>query len=1008
MPTANLTETQKVNKFLGYILLKLEYHCILHLKAIGIFCAVVSLLHFSEASLPCILPTCSEILQFAETVKMSDSEDGGVPLPPATPPRPVEDVASLEKSIPVRPSTPKRAPPITSAEFSPPRPGAKPWTTARCYRLLRPLTSRIVRLYDIRMTNPTSEEVEDSRFRDLYEECIGGGNLQASPSSESDEKIIYGTYGFHPCDEDEEDEDPNWEPYGNRTKRIKVYKSKAITQLRQAILQVDEHVFNNNVEKTWQQTMKDWKPSLPFAWSSPSDSLRRERMAVLYETEMNCARTETLLQDAFKALLLGTQGSKPETKRVGVPSLVSLCLKKVPAYIELLETSLLKEDYVAADQVSNQVFADLENWGSKGEYGWKPIRVAVRAKGLKEMTDAIAEGILSPCCAYQIVRICKEVGNQEDIGAIYDALYEYLAPVRSPHRRDDSKAVTDLFLSWGPPRLMNFYDTMTTAGLKPLYFLILRDLFCRRIIPVEWLACAEVSDLWRPTVNLFDEEFRGFAEAISCWSAVFLLACGITPKEYLVQTDPEQSSPPIDLMAGPQPRDNNRSVDHRLTKMIHYYVASWIPLVSLFHERENAVTLGQGICDLASRIIAVQEAAPTLPAGMSRETLHRRAIILFGAMQLSACKYFEGYPSSLTLISIVREWVKVSYDVDLNSYVPLMVGPGYSPNMIMAFDRGGTHHNVRPEVRRLHHATHKTVRRTIRFLVNLASSESKSSLNIKLPRHLRRQLLRIACKAASELTKKSGVVPEHKELAEGLEHLAISRAKDCMNGPCGCFMKGCRECALPANEWRWDREMEEWVRPYKAPLQVGSESSRMVATAQGGYRGSRQATLSTHRTNMLSAFTDSPMPARSEPPHEVGSAFAVRSYQSRVLKKEEDPRQMFRTLSLSGPPEMDDEDELSILQEHPINSKVSQGLEKSATVKDLTMKKGHRRVSDGPHKLGDSHRIDQGRRIPPGGRIRPVLRGHESSTPKDDLKRKRGSIEPSGYGQDTSEDELAS
>ncbi|KAK5132603.1 hypothetical protein LTR08_008802 [Meristemomyces frigidus] len=118
------------------------------------------------------------------------------------------------------------------------------------------------------------------------------------------------------------------------------------------------------------------------------------------------------LGSALSSFLRAT--SVEELRRgTGASSLMTACLRRIPAYVDLEEECSGKTGDALFDDVDkapDSIYDDLEALGTAQGSGWAGLREVVRADGLYRIRDAIFAGLLPMRTVEALVRICGAEG----------------------------------------------------------------------------------------------------------------------------------------------------------------------------------------------------------------------------------------------------------------------------------------------------------------------------------------------------------------------------------------------------------------------------------------------------------------------------------------------------------------------------------------------------------------------------------------------------------------------
>ncbi|KAL2043136.1 hypothetical protein N7G274_004196 [Stereocaulon virgatum] len=304
-----------------------------------------------------------------------------------------------------------------------------PWTSARCNRLLRPISSKIAALRKTRQTRQGLDEKPE-------EVCQYNGYRTFEIQRDLADK--YGRYPSYSATS-VETTTPHW---GNEwmssprmLKRIKhTYSSKTRNQLKRGKKQKQ----NQDRVRT-AHAPRETEIGLPrdFAFSTcevnatlstlpesnPYLLQKTERKTLLGVARRTTSKELKLIDGICKglvALLEATSDGSPF--RNGCRSLFSTCLTQVPAYIDEEEMLSRIDDPTNDDDISSAVYNDLEQFGSRPGAGWNPLREVVRAHGVSLVGEAIQEGAITRAEARHISSLCLAVGAYDEAQYILESL----------------------------------------------------------------------------------------------------------------------------------------------------------------------------------------------------------------------------------------------------------------------------------------------------------------------------------------------------------------------------------------------------------------------------------------------------------------------------------------------------------------------------------------------------------------------------------------------------------
>ncbi|KAL3428343.1 hypothetical protein PVAG01_01852 [Phlyctema vagabunda] len=389
----------------------------------------------------------------------------------------------------------------------------KEWTTNRCHRLLRPLTSRITIL-------------EKDRTRCLS--TSSGLRYQSSqavsvPRCETEnEELEQG---------DSQASDAEWTQHPARKRVKRTYSSKGVNRqqestgytrgrkishisARKSLAPGEVTVPTPMLKRTSRASMLD-ETDMSFDHStfvSAKQHRSRRRNAPDCESylellelrkTMSNTRYSTYegIYNGLEALLKATNPDPQQDKAKGANSLLLTCLRAVPQYIsdeqKILYTEAEENGGIAAFEkpdIATEVYDDLETLGSS-QRGWKQLRLVVRSHGVHLMNDAIRKSLLDgPFCAV-LVRLALEMGCADGADAILSAALAQ-HEIRPPHTA-----------------YSHLHDISTNGNMAKLWTLVYHEklpsyqyrqvirMLTGNVLPVEWLATKDIGRIWTSAIQ---------------------------------------------------------------------------------------------------------------------------------------------------------------------------------------------------------------------------------------------------------------------------------------------------------------------------------------------------------------------------------------------------------------------------------------------------------------------------------------------------------------------------
>jgi len=322
--------------------------------------------------------------------------------------------------------------------------GVEYWTASKCQRLLRPIASRIAPLRRNQYTINS-----DSYQKDSQKKVLVVANSQASSETDHAGNDI-----------DASTLDPTWLPSDQeRNRQIKKYsarhrnsypplgqsdspraclvslptpfKARALrrgTPVKQGMHSLG--ISNSPcVLKTLPFVKKVRQRKDPFTRAPVA------KQSIELQGRQNYERTFELHQgvtDGFSLLLQRTVPLDVEsTPRKGASSLLSMCLRKVPDYIQAEEDWRKSIDEDDDTDVSAEVYEELENLGSIQGHGWSGLREVVVAHGLKLIHEIIKDKLVATETRAELAKIPSKHGLHRESQELLLA-YAHSLPLKRP------------------------------------------------------------------------------------------------------------------------------------------------------------------------------------------------------------------------------------------------------------------------------------------------------------------------------------------------------------------------------------------------------------------------------------------------------------------------------------------------------------------------------------------------------------------------------------------------
>jgi hypothetical protein len=407
-----------------------------------------------------------------------------------------------------------------------------PWTTSRCNRLLRPISSKLAKL---------RKELERPRS--------AGGEARTVSSAFATRGSPHKTTNFtraavKPRGFDKA-RDPDYRPdakagagnkktYGGRGARRAAGIQRSARDTSNAS-RPGEIAFTPLIARLGRQLH-----SSPQVQNSPLKKYAKNRGPLMVDVQEIQAPgdLQKLIQGLFEAYANLLQATTITNKKRwnGTRSLMGSCLRKLPAYIEL-EEHFAKLDREAEDDededcdVGAEIYEQLESHfeGRLGR-GWRPFKEVVRAHATSLLCGAITDGILDLPSLSVLATHCINVSAWDEAERLILAYVTLLEPVSIP-----STLKHNLFERY--PYLSAVKRFVDRSGRHRLMFDLLEHMIAFELLPLEWFATECMRPIWdRLARSTSDNDHRTIAHAFQFLQTITIAGMGL-PDERLLEVD---------------------------------------------------------------------------------------------------------------------------------------------------------------------------------------------------------------------------------------------------------------------------------------------------------------------------------------------------------------------------------------------------------------------------------------------------------------------------------------
>ncbi|KAI9770134.1 MAG: hypothetical protein M1840_003584 [Geoglossum simile] len=395
-----------------------------------------------------------------------------------------------------------------------------PWTTARCNRLIRPLTSRINLLKKGKETHTQRGE-------------------QGSRSSGPGSKV--GT------EADGKDE-PSWIQTGRRTRRRKTYAHRKVCSematstgskgTREPLLIAvpgEVTVPTPVIVRARDTNTGSSKPELcseqPLAkWNKPPYYSSACYLSTLkFITDPATWQLYEGLSSGLDALLRATTKCDNDHS-LGARSLLSMCLKRVPEYIKVEE---MWDELESRDEnggvfvnreadVASSVFSELESLGTSSQGGWNGLLEVVRSHGIRIICEALVDGVLCERVGEVLAWTCIENAAFGEAETIISAMISAIKNYPEPTKTDSPLFHRPVCI---PLAILNTVAAMSSR--RGHQFRELEALFRTGRLRKEWLTCHDFTKIWQEAIQALTERNLNYPGAMLFVTTAIELTWGL-------------------------------------------------------------------------------------------------------------------------------------------------------------------------------------------------------------------------------------------------------------------------------------------------------------------------------------------------------------------------------------------------------------------------------------------------------------------------------------------------
>ncbi|RMZ66436.1 Eukaryotic translation initiation factor 3 subunit CLU1 TIF31 [Pyrenophora seminiperda CCB06] len=399
-----------------------------------------------------------------------------------------------------------------------------PWTTSRCNRLLRPLSSKLTKLR-----------------KEVQRPSLASAEPRTASSAFATKRSPQKTTNFtRPANKPrgfEKATDPDWRPgakpgagkkttYGGRRKARVSDSRRAGSDVGNGS-RPGEIAFTPLISRMGQQFY-----SSPQAPISPLRKYAKNRGPLLVPIAASLfADLRKLVHGLLEAYAHLLQATAPsgERKRKGTRSLMSACLRNLPAYIELEEHFVIQdklhEDVEDEDRdIANEIYEHLESHFEQGHgRGWRPFKQVVRAHATALICDAIADEVLGLENILMLVTHCENASAWDEAEQL---LLAYAPLLESATMPINTRA--DLFDAQRSPYLHAVGNFAHRTGRYRFLYSLLEYMVAFELLPLEWLAADCMRSVWDRLIHTMSgPDCRTIAAAHQFFETVTIASMGL-------------------------------------------------------------------------------------------------------------------------------------------------------------------------------------------------------------------------------------------------------------------------------------------------------------------------------------------------------------------------------------------------------------------------------------------------------------------------------------------------
>lgn len=384
------------------------------------------------------------------------------------------------------------------------------WTTARCNRLLRPLSAKIAAF---RKSLTVQQPLEP-----ILNVALELASFRRSSNRPASEEL---------------DEDENWvaQPTKKRVRRRYGTRSRSEPTKSAETPCVARSVDIELPTPLLQRASTDQHEPVPTPinedrWTTVTDGPKQQRMPrTISRIQSLCRVFETVLQITCDGARLDNSPVHRTPRRTGTSSLAKTCLHRMGEHIadEVQYRKMANPDDKA--DIVSETFDMLEGFDEMSGYCHSALREAVRSQAVQMMCGLVQDEAITSSMAFAILRTCTLHRAHDEAEKI---LCEFIT---SRPTLDHPLNAVDEF-QHSEASFMGLLEQFgEVTGRQGFGFRMVRHLIASQKLPVTWLGTAAMRRVWNEAIRSIGSQDSQHHDALALLEAVFEAAAGVDPQD---------------------------------------------------------------------------------------------------------------------------------------------------------------------------------------------------------------------------------------------------------------------------------------------------------------------------------------------------------------------------------------------------------------------------------------------------------------------------------------------